>query len=122
MIGKVDNNSKIIPNTTIEIYNETDELLFTKKTDENGMVTIENLPIGKYYVLEKETASEDYVLNTEKIYFEISENESVAKIEMINEIVIKVPNTEKNELPFFRIVRKWLLWIIKITYQEPVTE
>ncbi len=100
---KVDNNSNIIPNTTIEIYNEIDELLFTKKTDENGMVIIENLPIGKYYVLEKETASEDYILNTEKIYFEILENESVAKIEMINEIVIKVPNTEKNELPLFEI-------------------
>ena len=67
------------------------------------MVIIENLPIGKYYVLEKETASEDYILNTEKIYFEILENESVAKIEMINEIVIKVPNTEKNELPLFEI-------------------
>ena len=101
--NKIDNNQKPIPNTVVEIYNELDELLFTKTTDENGQVIIEGLPIGNYYILEKETASEDYILNTEKLHFAIQENEDVVVCSMINEKVIKVPNTEKNEFPYLEL-------------------
>lgn len=70
-----------IPNTIIEIYNESDELIGTYKTDENGKVTIKDLAIGKYYIIEKE-ASTGYTITEEKVYFELKENGEVVKAEM----------------------------------------
>ena len=91
-----------LPNTTIEIYNDKDELIFTGKTDENGMIVIEELEYGKYYILEKE-APKGYTLNTEKMYFEIKENGEVVKCNMKDEEIIEVPNTEANEFPFLEL-------------------
>ena len=78
----------------IEIYNENDELLFSKRTDDKGIIIIDALPLGKYYILEKETASEDYILNTEKIHFEIKEDGEIVKAKMTNEkVIVEVPDT-----------------------------
>ena len=76
--------SETLPNTTIEIYSENDELIFTGRTDEEGKIVIEELPVGKYYILEKE-APVGYVLNEEKMYFEIKENGEVVKSTMKDE-------------------------------------
>ncbi len=102
---KVDfSTSEALPNTKIEIYNINDELIFEGKTDENGMIVIDELRYGKYYILEKE-APEGYILNTERMYFEILENGEVVKATMTNEqIVIEVPDTGINELPLKLII------------------
>ena len=86
-----------LPNTLIEIYNaETDELVFSGRTDEEGKITIEKLKYGKYYILEKE-APEGYELNPEKMYFEIKEDGEVVKSVMKDKKIVKVPNTEAND-------------------------
>ena len=86
--------SEPIPNTLIEVYTANDELVFSGKTDDKGMLIIEGLKYGKYYILEKETASEDYILNTEKIYFEIKEDGEIVKAKMTNEkVIVEVPDT-----------------------------
>ena len=88
--------SEPIPNTLIEIYNaDTDELIFSDRTDEEGKVIIE-LEYGKYYILEKEPADPKYMLNEEKMYFEIKENGEVVKANMTNEL-IPVPSTNLNK-------------------------
>ncbi len=74
---------EIIPNTIIEIYTENDELIFSGKTDENGKVIIKDLKVGKYYIVETNPAT-GYVLNEEKVYFEITENGKVVKANMTN--------------------------------------
>ena len=103
---KVDlSTSEPLPNTLIEIYTEEDELIFSGRTDDKGMIIIKELRYGKYYILEKE-APEGYILNTEKMYFEIKENGQVVKTIMTNEIIpviVEVPNTSKNDLPIIPI-------------------
>ena len=86
-----------IPNTIIEIYSDDNEILFTKETDESGKVNISNLPVGKYYIIEKE-ANSMYQLTNEKVYFEIKDNDELIKTKMTNEkITIPVPKTNTKE-------------------------
>ena len=80
-----------LPNTLIEIYTENDELIFSSRTNENGKIIIKNLKYGKYYIIEK-GAPEGYILNKEKMYFEIKENGEIIKANMTNE---KITSTVK---------------------------
>jgi len=70
-----------LPDTLIEIYKVDDTLVYSGKTDNNGNVEISNLEIGKYYILEKE-APKYYLVNDEKIYFEVKENGQIIKANM----------------------------------------
>ena len=80
-----------LPNTLIQIFDENDKLIYEGRTDENGMITIDKIKYGKYYILEKE-APEGYKLNPDKMWFEILEDGSIIKSVMKDEI-IEVPNT-----------------------------
>ncbi len=87
-------NGNPIPNTLINVYTEYEELIFSGRTNELGMIVIPELRYGRYYILEKETASPDYILNTEKMYFEIKEDGEIVKANMTNEkVVVDVPIT-----------------------------
>ena len=88
--------SQTLPNTTIEIYSEDDILIYSGKTDENGKIVIDKLPLGKFYILEKE-APEGYELNEEKMWFEIKENGEVVKATMKDNQIIEVPDTQKDK-------------------------
>jgi len=102
---KIDiSTSEPLPNTLIEIYTDKDELVFSGRTDNKGMIIIEELEWGKYYILEKE-APESYLLNEEPMYFEIKENDEIVKAIMTNEkIIVEVPNTEQNDNFFVEII------------------
>lgn len=54
-----------------EVYYLTDELVATIETDENGVASLCNLPLGKYYLIETATA-DGYVINTERIEVDLS--------------------------------------------------
>ena len=111
VFSKLDvSTSEPLPNTLIEIYNaETDELIYSGRTDENGEITIEELRYGKYYILEKE-APEGYTLNEEKMYFEIFEDGEIVKCTMVDEkIVIEVPNTGVEDYHIIEVVSSLLV-------------
>ena len=98
-----------LPNTVIEIYTENDELVFEGVTDELGMIIIEELRYGKYYILEKQ-APEGYILNEEKMPFEIKEDGEIVKATMVNEkVVIEVPNTGSNDKYIIEIIGSLLI-------------
>lgn len=88
--------AETLPNTVIEIYTNDDELVFKGKTDENGKIIIDRLPVGKYYILEKE-APKGYILNEEKMYFEVT-GDGVVKSEMKNHRLVEVPDTDAKDL------------------------
>ena len=94
-INKMDKDTFIgIPNTTFDIYYE-DNFLFSKKTDELGEITLSNMPVGNYYLQEKE-ANEMYRLTNEKVMFEVTEN-NLSNIEIFNELKkVEVPETLDN--------------------------
>lgn len=76
-----------IPNTILEIYTDKDELIYTGTTNEEGKIIIDDLKVGKYYILEKE-ASTGYVITTEKVYFEVKDNGEIVKAEMQNKPIM----------------------------------
>ena len=86
--------SEPIPNVLIEIYTEDNELVFSDRTNEEGKIVVE-LKYGKYYFVEKE-AAEGYILNPEKMYFEIKDDGEIIQANMTNEL-IPVPSTNLNK-------------------------
>lgn len=100
---KVDiSNDSPLPNTTIEIYDENDNLVYSGITDETGKIIIESLEYGKYYILEK-NAPDGYLINQEKMYFEILEDGKIVKAIMKDER-IKVPNTGLSNINLEQVV------------------
>ena len=111
--------SQTLPNTTIEIYSENDILIYSGKTDENGKIIIDKLPIGKFYILEKE-APEGYELNEEKMWFEIKENGEVVKATMKDNQIIDVPDTymDKSNMRMICGIVFMVLGVGVIVYEE----
>jgi len=84
-IIKVDYSSgKKLSNAKIGVYDMNDNLIIDGTTNEKGILKIENLEIGKYYIKEIE-APKYYKLSDEKIYFENDKDGKVIKINMTNE-------------------------------------
>ncbi len=103
---KTDNsNGNPIQGTTIQIFTDDDRIIGTYETDEQGKITIDNLFLGKYYIIEKNAAT-GYLLSDEKIYFDIIENGQIIKTNMTNtklHQIVEVPNTKKNS-PIFQFI------------------
>ena len=78
-----------------EIYTEDNELVDTITTDKNGKAISKLLNYGTYYIKEKSTGSNNYLLNTKEYKVEIKENKKTVLITIENESV-KPP---KKKLP-----------------------
>ena len=100
-------SSNPLPNTLMEFYDINDNLIVSDRTDNEGKIIIHNLPMGEYYFIEKE-APEGYLVNNEKHYFEIKENNVIVKDTLSDEL-IKVPDTYKGNSPLIIVVRIMLL-------------
>ena len=86
-----------LPNTLIEIYDaNTDELVFSGRTDENGYIIIKNIEYGDYYILEKE-APEGYELNPKRMYFSVTEDGEIIKVNMKDSKIVEVPDTSTTD-------------------------
>ena len=80
--------NKGIPNTNILLFDDNDKLIYEGKTNELGLLIVNDLRYGNYYITEKDNSKQ------ERLLFEIKENNEVVKLTMIKEnIITEVPNT-----------------------------
>lgn len=93
-IIKKDAENKLLSGAKFGIYDEKDNLICIKTTD-NGIILIEDLAFGKYYLKEIQ-APIGYELNNEKYYFEINDENKLLELEVKNDLIIEVPKTDKN--------------------------
>ncbi len=84
-----------LPNAVFEIYTEEDKLVDTIVTKENGKAKSKLLEYGKYYIKEKSTGSDYYLLNTKKYNIEIKEPLKTVEITIENESVDTKLDIEK---------------------------
>ena len=98
-ILKVDKETKTgLKGIEFKLYDSKNNLIKNLVTDENGKIYVDKLKIGTdYYLIETKT-KEGYVLNGEKIKFDINYNQST-KLEISNEKtkgMIKVIKVDKD--------------------------
>ncbi len=68
--------NKPISGVSFEIYNDHDQLIETITTNILGIAQSSFLPAGNYYLVEKDSDSlNDYVVNTDKIYVTVTNNQ-----------------------------------------------
>lgn len=89
---------KGIPDTKVEIYHLKDdgisELIFTGITDSDGKIIITDLFIGKFAIIETDSAT-GYKLSDEIVSFEIKDNGEIVKANMTNEKIKSVIKIHK---------------------------
>ncbi|MGL6292559.1 MSCRAMM family protein [Eubacterium aggregans] len=87
VLSKTDITTSVpIPGAEVNIYNAQDECIFTGTTDEEGKITIENLPKGEYSYQETK-APEPFLCSDERYPFVVTEE------------VVVVDETLTDELP-----------------------
>ena len=84
-----------LENAVFEIYNEKDEIVDTI-TIKQGIGTSKILEYGNYYIVEKNSGSDYYLLNTEKYEIEIRENLKTIPITIENTSVDIGLDIDKN--------------------------
>ncbi len=96
-------SGELLPNVHFEIYDEYNNLILNRVTNEEGKIVIENLPIGKYTIKEI-IAHEGYILSSELYNVDV-ENNIVIILEIKNEKIIEIPDTYQNSsIPIHGIV------------------
>lgn len=95
-IIKTDSRNNLpLSNVIFGLYNSNKELIQKLTTNELGQATLENIPIGKYYLKELLTNA-DYELNAEEIAIDIKENTS-STLNITNRLKAIVPITGTKE-------------------------
>ena len=68
----------------IEVYDSNDKMVFSGKTDNDGVLEFDNVKIGKYYLIER-GAPKYYKLSLDKVYFDVLSDGKVIDVEVSNE-------------------------------------
>lgn len=84
---------------SFDLYAEgAEEALERYMTDENGTITVENLPFGSYFFREVE-APEGYLPLEEDLLFSVTEDGQVVSLEAKNQPIPEVPTTPTTTAP-----------------------
>ncbi len=86
-------DGKLLSNVGFRIRNEQGEIVREGYTDENGVVEFDKLPKGKY-TYQEFAAADGYRLDETKYPFEITDEQTVVRINMTNELIpVEIPKT-----------------------------
>lgn len=105
-----------ISNTIIDLYNEEGIIINTSITNEDGIIKLPELSEGKYYFQEVKV-NDEYILNEEKIYFEIKDED--LNLEVYNTKIkntIPIPNTLSNKNYIIQLISLSLIILGIILY------
>ncbi len=95
---------EFLSDTRFSIYNEEDKLVYSGITNADGVLIIDNLVYGKYYIKEIE-AKEGYAITDEIFPFEIKENNQLVTLEITNQETIKeIPDTFLNNTYYISFI------------------
>ena len=90
-------SSEKLSDISINVYDESDKLVFSGKTDKDGKVTITNLPYGKYHIKQIKVPK-GYILNEKEYIFYVNDSTCVSNINVSNEkTVMPVTSTSINK-------------------------
>lgn len=95
-----------LPDTGIQIYDKDKEVILKGRTDENGKLTFEKLPVGIYYFQEFD-APKGYQIKEDLYQFEIKEDGDIVKCKMTNKAEITVnghPVQTGDDFPFLPLL------------------
>lgn len=88
-------NNKPLSGVTVNIYDSSKKIVYTKTTDENGEIKIDDITYGDYY-LKQVSVPNGYELNDETISFKVNDDNCLSKISMKNNKVNMPKTTTKN--------------------------
>ena len=98
-LTKNDPNQNVLANATFDLYTSDDILLGTYKTNDKGIITVENLIYGDYYLIER-AAPNGYRLSDEKINFSIKKNGELIKLTAVNHPTrVEILKLDQNQQP-----------------------
>jgi LPXTG-motif cell wall-anchored protein len=85
---------ELLPNTGVKILNDKKEVIAEGRTNDKGVFTFDELPIGTYYFQEFD-APEGYRLDETPLKFDIKEDGKVVKCEMTNQKIEMPKRTDR---------------------------
>ena len=88
-------DNKPLSGVTVNIYDSSKKIVYTKTTDENGEIKIDDITYGDYY-LKQVSVPNGYVLNDETISFKVNDDNCLSKISMKNNKINMPKTTTKN--------------------------
>lgn len=88
-------DNKPLSGVTVNIYDSSKKIVYTKTTDKNGEIKIDDITYGDYY-LKQVSVPNGYVLNDETISFKVNDDNCLSKISMKNNKVNMPKTTTKN--------------------------
>lgn len=81
---KNDPNQKALAGATFDLYTQDDLLIGTYTTNQEGLITVDHLIYGDYYLIERQ-APNGYRLSDEKIDFSIKKNGETIQLTAVNQ-------------------------------------
>lgn len=88
-------DNKPLSGVTVNIYDSSKKIVYTKTTDENGEIKIDDITYGDYY-LKQVSVPNGYELNDETISFKVNDDNCLSKISMKNNKINMPKTTTKN--------------------------
>lgn len=86
-------DGKLLPNVGFRIRNEQGEIIREGYTDENGVIEFDKLQKGKY-TYQEFAAADGYRLDETEYPFEITDEQTIVRINMTNELIpVEIPKT-----------------------------